>query len=148
MVKQGVKVQQRIHAYVCPELQLLAEDLGQAEKWATTSGLSALWGEGYIGEKGGKDGGVGICADSSVGLEKHKATGGAKLDVGHLVVGTYMLCYRVASTYVASISGWMVVSWWIMHTLCHASRGLLEEARVRGWWEGLEQRQRMLTVLR
>ena len=43
--------------------------------------------EGYIGEKGGKAAGVGICADSSVGLEKHKATGGATLDVGHLVAG-------------------------------------------------------------
>ena len=43
--------------------------------------------EGYTGEKCGKAAGVGICADSSVGLEKHKATGGAKLDVGHLVAG-------------------------------------------------------------
>ena len=86
-VKQGVRVQQRIHAYVCPELHLLAEDLGQAETWALTSGLSGLWVEGYVGEKGGKAAGVGICADSSVGLEKHKATGGAKLDVGHVVAG-------------------------------------------------------------
>ena len=72
---------------MCPELHLLADDLGQTEKWALTSGLSALWVEGYIGEKGGKAAGVGICADASVGLEKHKATGGAKLDIGHLVAG-------------------------------------------------------------
>ena len=30
---------------------------------------------------------MGSCADSSVGLEKHKAIGGTKLDVGHLVAG-------------------------------------------------------------
>ena len=42
---------------------------------------------GNIGEQGGKADGVGICAHASVGLEKHKATGGAKLDVGHLVAG-------------------------------------------------------------
>ena len=42
---------------------------------------------GYHGEKGGKAAGVGVVSDASVGLEKHKATGGAKLDVGHLVAG-------------------------------------------------------------
>ena len=59
----------------------------QAEKWALTAGLTGLWVEGYHGEKGGKAAGVGVVSDASVGLEKHKATGGAKLDVGHLVAG-------------------------------------------------------------
>ena len=86
-VQTGFKVQQRIHAYICPELHLLADELDQAEKWALSAGLAGLWVEGYPGPKGGKAAGIGLCSDASVGLEKHKATGGAKLDIGHLVAG-------------------------------------------------------------
>ena len=49
--------------------------------------MAGLWVEGYKGPKGGKVAGIGLCSDASVGLEKHKATGGAKLDIGHLVAG-------------------------------------------------------------
>ena len=71
----GSKVEQRIHAFICPELLLLADELDQAEKWALSAGLAGLWVEGYPGPKGGKSVGIGLCSDASVGLENTRQQG-------------------------------------------------------------------------
>ena len=71
----GSKVEQRIHAFICPELLLLADELDQAEKWALSAGLAGLWVEGYPGPKGGKSAGIGLCSDASVGLENTRQQG-------------------------------------------------------------------------
>ena len=45
-LQTGVTVQQRIHAFICPELHLRADEVEQAEKWALTAGLTGRWVDG------------------------------------------------------------------------------------------------------
>ena len=104
-VQTGSRVQQRIHAYICPELHLLADELDQAEKWALSAGLAGLWVEGYKGPKGGKAAGIGLCSDASVGLENTRLLGVQNWISGIWWLATYIWWFLGASTYLVSTSG-------------------------------------------
>ena len=121
----------------------MADELDQAETWALTAGLSGLWVEGYEGPKGGKAAGIGLCSDASAGLEKHKATGGAKLDIGHLVAGyLHMVIPGGFNIFCYLSQGWWMGSLWTILTLCRAWEELFNVARVSGWWPQWRRRSR------